>query len=349
MKIHNNFIGGNIQVLQITDSVIDLDNELRDTSRDWFYWAFCVEDAAGQTLTFRFNRDLLGYFGPAVSTDLKSWKWLDSVNEDNSFTYHFGEDENRVYFAHNMLYHPERFMKFAETHGLQVDTLCMSRKGNPVPVVRLGNGSRTVFLCARHHACESPGSYVLEGVLERLLEQPLEDVQVICVPFVDLDGVLAGDQGKARAPHDHNRDYPEEGPSIYPETGEIRRLQKELGFFLSFDFHAPYHKRGMADTIYIVRNSKTVIPKYERFGKCLEECITENAIDYKHTNDLEPSEEWDTTNVPACCHYMRRRGVPLALSLETTYFGKPDNRFTQERGVELGRCFTEAIRKYISE
>lgn len=346
MKIHSDFTGGNIQVLQITDSVVELDNELRTTTRDWFYWAFCVEGAAGKTLTFRFNRNLVGYYGPAVSHDLKSWKWLDSVNEDHSFTYHFGENENRVYFAHDMLYHPDRFMRFAENHGLQVETLCSTRNGVPVPVVRFGSGSRTVFLSARHHACEAPGSYVLEGVLEGLLEEMAEDVNVICVPFVDLDGVLAGDQGKDRAPFDHNRDYPEEGPSIYPETGEIRRLQKELGFFLSFDFHAPCHSGGMNDTVYIVRNSKTMIPRYERFGKFLESCITEKSMKYQHTNDLDPREEWDTSALPANGHYMRRRGVHLAFALETAYFGKPDNRFTQERAVELGRCFAAAIRKY---
>jgi hypothetical protein len=280
---------------------------------------------------------------------LKSWKWLDSVNEDHSFTYHFGEDENRVYFAHSMLYHPERFMKFAESHCLQVDTLCMSRKGNPVPMIRFGSGTRTVFLSARHHVCESPGSYVLEGVLDRLLEKPVEGIQVICVPFVDLDGVLAGDQGKDRAPFDHNRDYPEEGPSIYPETGKIRQMEKEEGFFMCFDFHSPCHKGGMSDTVYIVRNSQSMVPQFERFGQFLESSITENAMGYRSAGDLPPREDWDKQNLPCCGHYMRRRGLEVSFSLETAYFGKPENRFTQERGIELGRCFAEAIRKYIHD
>ena len=38
------------------------------------------------------------------------------------------------------------------------------------------------------------------------------------VPFTDYDGAQAGDQGKNRAPHDHNRDYVE---FLYPETKAI--------------------------------------------------------------------------------------------------------------------------------
>ena len=98
IKIHKNFTGGNISVKSIDGNVITLENELRDTTIDWFYFAFCVEGAEGRELTFNMQRNRLGYFGPAVSHDLKSWYWLGSSNE-NSFTYRFGENETRVYFA----------------------------------------------------------------------------------------------------------------------------------------------------------------------------------------------------------------------------------------------------------
>ena len=78
MTIHTHFIGGNITVDKIVDNVVYVERELRDTEGDWFYWAFCVEDAAGMTLTFRFpSRTRVGRFGPAVSHDLEHWHWLD--------------------------------------------------------------------------------------------------------------------------------------------------------------------------------------------------------------------------------------------------------------------------------
>lgn len=42
-----------------------LKNEMRDSGDDWFYWAFCAEGAAGKELTFQFDPNRLGCFGPA--------------------------------------------------------------------------------------------------------------------------------------------------------------------------------------------------------------------------------------------------------------------------------------------
>ena len=61
MRIHEDFTGGNIVVKEQVGSTVMLDNELRDTVGDWFYWAFCIEGAQGETLTFRFPENRLGY------------------------------------------------------------------------------------------------------------------------------------------------------------------------------------------------------------------------------------------------------------------------------------------------
>ena len=56
MLIHQNFIGGNITVKEIDGNTVVLENELRDTTGDWFYWAFCVEGAENKTITFKFQQ-----------------------------------------------------------------------------------------------------------------------------------------------------------------------------------------------------------------------------------------------------------------------------------------------------
>ena len=144
MQIHNNFIGGNIFVKEICGDRIILENELRDTTEDWFYFAFCVEGAGGRELTFEMQKNRIGYWGPAVSHDLKSWHWLDSC-EGDSFTYAFGKDETRVYFAHHMLYHPERFYSLCQGLELEVRELCKSRRGRVVPCLLLGEGEKSVI------------------------------------------------------------------------------------------------------------------------------------------------------------------------------------------------------------
>lgn len=114
MVIHNKFVGGNIVLDHIEGDHVYLKNELRDTTTDWFYWAFCVEGAQGREFTFHFESTRLGCWGPAVSRDLVSWHWHDQVSDDYlSFSYCFGKDETRVYFAHHMLHHPNHFFNFA--------------------------------------------------------------------------------------------------------------------------------------------------------------------------------------------------------------------------------------------
>lgn len=345
MIVHDNFIGGNIRILRREGNTYFLDSELRDTEGDWFYWAFCVENACGQTLTFRFPSMRLGYFGPAVSYDLDRWKWLGKCTDD-SFTYTFGKDEKVVWFAHSMLYHPARFYRFAERAKLDVLELCRSDKGRIVPYVRLGCGNRKILLTARHHACESTGSYVLEGVLDGLLKGPLPDTEVICIPFVDFDGVMDGDQGKNRRPHDHNRDYISGQKSLYPEVCAIRVLA-EKGVEYAFDFHSPWHCGGENDTVFIVRPSAGKQREYDRFSEAFESSLNENALFYQRKNDHQPDTGWNSSKSENFSCYMSGvADAQLAFSLETAYFGTKDNVFTQSRAVETGRCFAVAMKEY---
>lgn len=346
MRIHRNFVGGNISVKEICGDTVTLENELRDTTEDWFYWAFCIEGAENRTLTFRFQQTRLGYFGPAVSHDLVNWHWLDSRQGD-SFTYRFGETEHRVYFAHSMLYHPARFEGFAERHGLAVRELCRSSGGSSVPCVSFGAGETSILLTARHHACESTGNYVLEGVLETLLASPIPGAKVFCVPFVDYEGVIRGDQGKSRAPHDHNRDYDGKTGSLYPECRALRAYAEANGCHFGFDFHSPWHLSGEHDTAFIVQNSVEKLDRLRKFGRLLEASVTEESFRYRQANDYPPGTGWNRGGAQFANFLTKRPENVAAFSFETAYFGTQDNRVTAEKLLELGRCFGRAMGKFV--
>lgn len=345
MKIHSDFTGGNITVVKQNGNDVYLENQIRDSGEDWFYWAFCVEGAEEKEIKFHMQANRLGYWGPAVSHDLRKWHWLDDADGD-SFTYKFSENESKVYFAHSMLYHPDRFLELAKELSLSVTELCKSRKGRSVPSVISGRGSKSIILTARHHACESTGSYVLEGVLRELAGNPIDDTKVFCVPFVDFDGVIDGDQGKARIPHDHNRDY-SPGKSIYPETAAIKAYANEVGCNYGFDFHSPWHISGENDTVFIVRNSKEKQDKAERFSKILEKQITSKSMKYASENDHPPMTGWNQPSANFSYTMTHRSECDIAFSLETSYFGKEDNKISEEKMIELGRCYARAIAEYI--
>ena len=352
MIIHKNFVGGNIIVKEQTETDVYVENELRGTTEDWFYWAFCVEGAQGKTVTFHFQQHRLGYFGPAVSHDLENWHWLDSV-DGNNFTYQFGENEDKVYFAHHMLYNMKRFDALIERTGYKVEELCKghkTEKGRSVPCIRFGEGDKYMVLTARHHACESTGSYVLEGLLDELAKEPLEGVSVFCVPFVDYDGVLDGDQGKRRNGHDHNAEYAPCDIPVYPESAAIVDFLENHNVVYGFDFHSPWHFHGKNDLPFLVHNSIRKRDRLLRFADCLEKEMTPESLQYRAENDMPPMTDWNRQPSRGTAYNMMHRpGADIAVTLETTYAGLPENKVTQENMVELGHCFARAIKRYIRE
>ena len=97
---------------------------------------------------------------------------------------------------------------------------------------------RYLVLTARHHACESMASHVLEGILSGVLADDdcgrrwREGWQVVAAPFMDKDGVEDGDQGKNRRPHDHNRDYGKIGNKVSIHHIHMHKVTSTLTYCL---------------------------------------------------------------------------------------------------------------------
>ena len=351
LEITTNFCGGNADVSMAGADTVRFRPQLRDTEGDWFYWAFEVKGAQGRTLTFDMSpKNWVGYFGAAVSRDMENWEWSNTASADRkSFTYTFGEDESDVYFAHHMLYHPSRFYKFCERRGIPVNILCHDNKGTPVPYAEIGRGSRVIMLTARHHCCESTGDYEMEGIIDGYLKDPLPDSRIVAIPFIDADGVIAGDQGKNRRPHDHNRDYID---GLYPAVRAVRSIMGQGHVLAVFDLHSPWHLGGRNDKVFIVRNSEERLDDFRLLGRCFESEITPAAMRYRTDDDIDPGVEWNemrTQRLSCGCYCSQFPGVDLAFSLEATYFGDIDDAVSQEKIIETGRCFWRGYLKYRKE
>ena len=350
MNIHSSFTGGNIVPDRIENDTVYLERDIRDTEGDWFYWAFCVEGAAGRTLTFQFpSKHRVGRFGAAVSHDLKEWHWSES-GTGNTFTYTFSEDENKVYFAHNMLYHPDRFEAFCRRNGLTQEVFCKSVKGRDLPCLRFGTGGKWLLMTARHHACEATGNYVLEGAVETLLASLPAEYSVLVVPFVDYDGVVDGDQGKNRQPHDHNRDYTE--TPIYEVVEKLIGFGRENDLLYTFDFHSPWHMGSEHDYVFFSRSTKAMDPHIDQFGEYLKRETTANELKYTGTRDVGPNEKWNNENSPNSKNYFSKQpSVRLSITMETPYFGveSGEGKISQEAMLDLGRAFGRSILQYLTE
>lgn len=341
-----------------------LSPDLRDTTQNWFYWAFCVVGAEGKTVYFDMTPDRwVGYYGPAVSKDLEHWQWADlsgrgrMTDDMHGFIYSFAPEEKRVYFAHDMLYRPRRLKKLAEELSLVPEKFSITENGHELPCFRIGEGKYGILLTARHHCCESTGSYVLEGVLREILKNPIPNVFFTVIPMVDLDGVLYGDQGKNRAPHDHNRDYIDE--PIYEVNRDIVKLYKQQNIRYLFDFHSPWHYGENNDRAFIVEKRTEDSKKYAEFGNMLREETEADPLSFEFTNcyNMAPDTGWNISSgmVSSSTGYANSLyQIDLAFSLETTYFGTPEGklpkgRISQDGAVRLGQAFARALKRYLNE
>ena len=271
---------GNLAFVAIDGDTVRLRKDLRDTEGHWIYWAFRVRGAEGRTLAFEFldplgadvpDRGAVGTRGAAVSTDFgATWRWTDDVRDDprdpatgdhasfSRFTWRFGPEDGEVWFSQTIPYGEREWGDFLSRHEadrgrvFETGTLCRSRKGRNVECARFGRldgeAPLKILLTSRHHCGETSATFVLEGFLEAVFADDdtgrrlRETAEIRAVPFVDKDGVVEGDQGKNRRPHDHNRDYGE--TAIYPETRAIRDMAAAWTAGgappVVLDFHSPW-------------------------------------------------------------------------------------------------------------
>ncbi len=307
LKIDISFPAGNVFIEDINGFDVRLAKDLRNSSEDWFYWAFRANFDAPGTYHFTFSgQNSIGARGPAVSYDGGfTWDWLGAESKrggkHSEFEYTFdGSRGNPVIFCMGMQYQQAHLDAFLARHKgsplLTVSELARTRKNRSVELLHLEDKScagpkKRIFLSSRHHCCEMMATYVLEGVLETFLAddetgRTMRSKFVIdAVPFVDKDGVIDGDQGKNRIPHDHNRDY-EERP-LYPEVAAIQQLILSDSWHFLMDMHCPWIHSGCNETIYFPGpEDKVQEARMLRFSKVLAEEAPPGAPHFPEDNIL---------------------------------------------------------------
>lgn len=297
---------GNIVYERISNDTVYVHQDLRDTDRDWFYWAFRARGCQGRTITFIFTQSVaVGVRGPVISFDRgKTYTYADATDVTrNKFTYTFPKDAYEVWMYECFPYTPEMWTAFVKSlpSSVKYDTgvLCQTRKGTDVPYFHIGNGKNKIVMTARHHCSESTAEYVVEGIAAAFAEKSKlgrelrRTFDLTIVPFVDIDGAIAGDQGKGRIPHDHNRDYT---LFIYPETAAVAKLMKEKSPVMCFDFHDPWLYGENNEFIYSpLKNPEYVHnPEKDALFAILLEKNQEGGLRYKASDDLPFGVSWNT-------------------------------------------------------
>ena len=367
-QIISDFPGGNIKVVKLGTDTIWLEPDLSETKGDWFYWYFKVNNMAGRTLTFQFTKEnQFTRFGPSVSiNDNTQWNWLgeDRVT-DNAFTYTFAPRDSAAYFCTAIPYTQSQWEGFLDTletkHLLDREILATSREGREIECYRIGRypePRHRVLLTARHHACEMMASYVLEGIVASVLNDPeleylRQNVEFMIVPFMDIDGVENGEQGKNRIPRDHNRDY--EGTSLYPSTNAMRERVPEWAeekLLIALDLHCPWIRGEYNEWIYLVGDANAVMAEEQKlFSEILEE-TNRGELGFRKSDFLPFGSAWNTgSNNKLGKTFAQWAGsmdhIKLASTIEFPYGSVLGTPVSVENAREFGRSIAFAILEYL--
>jgi hypothetical protein len=367
--IRSDYPGGNIQVVSNSGEEIQLAPDLRG-GKPWFYWNFEAQASRPGRVRFTFGQaPRVGVCGPAISFDKGvSWRWLghEHVTYDqplagdmkgpkvDSFHYDFTAEHLTVRFAVAIPYLHRDLEVFLKRHTdnphLIQNVLTRTHRGTPIDLLTVGDAGAdkaTLLLTARHHACESMASYVLEGfVAEAISDTPwaIDFRRRFClqvVPIVDIDGVEAGDQGKWRDPHDHNRDYGQ--TPLYPAVQAIQELAESQHVTYALDIHCPalrgdVHEAFYFDGLALPHLSDNV---NEFIGWIKEERPPAAGVPLNFMK--QPKGELLPNGLPFSHYFAHRPNMVFAATLEVPYTQRPcrlDAALARRYGAALLRAWT---------
>ena len=383
MSVDGELPAGNVIVDGVAGDVVRLRQDMRD-SNNWFYWAFRVKGAEGRTVRFDFTDRYAGgpvsCRGPAVTRDGgKTWAYAaEGHSTPSNFVYTFAKDERETWFYQTFQYYPHQWDEFLKRHEadrgkfFEAGVLCKSRKGRDVPKAVFGRidgkAKYRVWLSSRTHCGEAPATYVIEGWLERVFGKDdlgawlRENVEFMVVPFVDYDGVVDGDQGKGRKPHDHNRDYV---AFLYPESRAIadwitQRTKGDVDIFL--DCHSPWVRNQYNEKMYQTYHSDEWNTAAKiRWGRLLEKHQT-GSMNYSVSGDFPWGFGWNgpKNTAPAKPGDQRLLGIGgwagenlhkllMNSTYEVPFANAAGKTVTPQSCREIGAASAAVLRDFLSE
>jgi len=247
---------------------------------------------------------------------------------------------------------PEIDTLLADTKGYwQADTIGVSQGARPL--IRLSNGPGEVggqrpglYLIARQHSGEAPGSWALDGFLRYIASQGDKAPLVWAVPLSNIDGVEQGDYGKDNFPYDLNRAWgnPPMRHEVLVFQRDMQRWKKRCKPAAGIDFHAP----GGCDAggiFMFTPNPQTRAYQAQATTKWVEALAAGLTPQYAHKNFRQVAtyaSRWETPWFTEYC--FSNLGV-CELSLETPYGMIGETVLTRENYREAGARIAEAVMK----
>jgi murein tripeptide amidase MpaA len=260
ITISSGFDSGNIIVTQIEGDTATLEIR-KDQDSDFYQWFhFRVAGAKGRTVTLNItNCGGSAYPGgwdnykARYSVDRADWRQEANTSyASGTLTIRHRCESDIVWFAYFAPYAMERhhdlITRMATMPGVTHHELGQTLDGQPMDLLRIGNGPQQVWLYARQHPGESMAEHWIEGALD-MLTDPADagDASIVAtlldqctfhiVPNMNPDGSRRGHLRTNAVGVNLNREWASPSADKSPEVLCVRDEMDRTGVHWAMDVH----------------------------------------------------------------------------------------------------------------
>lgn len=364
MHISSQFDSGAIEVLSAANPA-DIRLNIRSDSaaefRQWFH--FRVSGVAGQALTLRLLNAgdctyAEGWHGYQVlaSHDRRHWFRVPTAYDGQVLTItHTPECEN-VYYAYFEPYSWERHLDLiaqaAADPGVRVTRLGGTLQGRDLDLIRWGSGPHKVWFIARQHPGETMTEWLVEGMLERLLDHAdpvarrLAQLATLhIIPNMNPDGAVAGNLRSNAAGANLNREWMAPSLEKSPEVLLVREAMHATGVNLFLDIH------GDETIPYVFVDGCDMIPGYPASLVAQQNAFIERLLqvspDFQHGQGYAP-DRFSAEMLTLASKYVGHTFGCVSLTLEMPFkdnanLPDPVHGWSAARSKRLGAALLEPM------
>jgi murein tripeptide amidase MpaA len=264
MKISSHLYSGNIEVLDASRPssirlAIRQDTAATERNASWFMWFyFRVAGARGQDCNFLIENAAASRWHEAwrtchavASYDRETWFRVPTDYDGKALAIRHRPELDCIFYAYSAPYTSERHLdllaRATASPRVRLEVLGESLDGEDLDLLVIGSPAEdkpAIWVLARLHPGETQGSFAIEGLMERLIDEAdaaaralLSRATFYVVPNINPDGSRRGNHRCNAAGVDLNRAWKDATLAKSPEVHLVQERMRRSGVAVCLDLH----------------------------------------------------------------------------------------------------------------
>ena len=334
----------------------------------WFY--FRLQGARGQLCHMRilnageatYPQGWVGYRAVA-SYDRENWFRVDSDYDGTVLTIHHAPEQDSVYYAYFEPYSYERHLALiglsANSPLVRVEDLGNTIDGRDLTLLVVGESTpekQKIWLVARQHPGETMAEWLVEGLLQALLDaanpvarQLLQHAVFYIVPNINPDGAARGNLRSNAAGANLNREWMAPSLITSPEVFYVRERMHQTGCDVFLDIH------GDESLPYVFIAGSEMLPEFTPEQQQQQHQFVADFLAASpefQSNIGYPSDKYSTDLLKLASKYVGHHFKCLSLTLEMPFKDNADmpdplTGWNGERSARLGRDMLQPVLHHV--